>query len=151
MNSPRPLVRPLGSWVRIPLKQGVDVCVHLFCVYVLLCVGSGLVTTWPPVQGVLPTVYRVKKLRNRPKSNKRTVEPQIDKHVFLNLMRFGIVCPTLRIHNCSYGCGVLMLAIEGKCKTLKLTTVKLGVRSVYSQVLKHACETYRGFALRSMK
>jgi hypothetical protein len=42
--------------------QDMDVCVHLFCVYVVLCVGSGLATGWSPVQGVLPTVYKIKKL-----------------------------------------------------------------------------------------
>jgi hypothetical protein len=33
----------------------MDACVRLFCVCVVLCVGSGLVTSWSPVQGVLPT------------------------------------------------------------------------------------------------
>jgi hypothetical protein len=33
--------------------QGMDVCVSLFCVCVVLCVGSGLATGWFPVQGVL--------------------------------------------------------------------------------------------------
>jgi hypothetical protein len=36
--------------------QLMDVCVRLFCVYVVLCVGSGLATGWSPVQGVLRTV-----------------------------------------------------------------------------------------------
>jgi hypothetical protein len=31
-------------------------CVHLFCVRVLLCVGSGLATGWSLVQGILPSV-----------------------------------------------------------------------------------------------
>jgi hypothetical protein len=53
----------------------MDVCVCLFCVYVALCVGSDLATGSSPVQGVLPTVYRIKKLKKRPRSNKRTVEP----------------------------------------------------------------------------
>jgi hypothetical protein len=35
---------------------GLDVCMRLFCVCAVLCVGSGLVTRWSPVQGVLPTV-----------------------------------------------------------------------------------------------
>jgi hypothetical protein len=35
---------------------GIDVCVHLFCVYAVLCAGSGLATCWSPVEGVLPTV-----------------------------------------------------------------------------------------------
>jgi hypothetical protein len=49
---------------------GMDVCVRLFYVYVVLCVGSGLATDWSPVQGVLPTVYRIKKLKKRPRPNK---------------------------------------------------------------------------------
>jgi hypothetical protein len=36
--------------------QGMDVCVRLFCVCVVLCVGSGLVMAWSFVQGVLPSV-----------------------------------------------------------------------------------------------
>jgi hypothetical protein len=41
--------------------QGMDVCVRL---------GSGFAAGWSPVQGVLPTVYRIKKLKKRPRSNK---------------------------------------------------------------------------------
>jgi hypothetical protein len=49
---------------------GTDICVRLFCVCVVLCVGSGLAMGWFPVQGLVPTVclYRIKKLKNRPKS-----------------------------------------------------------------------------------
>jgi hypothetical protein len=43
--------------------QGMDVCLRSFCVCVVLFVGSGLATGWSPVQGVLPTVYRIKKLK----------------------------------------------------------------------------------------
>jgi hypothetical protein len=46
--------------------QCMDVCVRLFCVCIVLCVGWRLATGWSPVQGVLPTVYRVKKLKKRP-------------------------------------------------------------------------------------
>jgi hypothetical protein len=35
---------------------GMDICVRLFCVCIVLCAGSGLATGWSPVQGVLPTV-----------------------------------------------------------------------------------------------
>jgi hypothetical protein len=42
--------------------QGMDVWVRLFCVCVVLCVGSGLATGLSPVQGVLLSVYRIKKL-----------------------------------------------------------------------------------------
>jgi hypothetical protein len=60
--------------VRSNPTQGMDVCVRLFYVCVVLCVGSDLATGWSPVQGVLPIVYRIKKLKERPKSNKRTVD-----------------------------------------------------------------------------
>jgi hypothetical protein len=40
--------------------RGMDVCVRLICVCVVLCVDSDLATGWSPVQGVLPTVYRLR-------------------------------------------------------------------------------------------
>jgi hypothetical protein len=49
--------------------RGMDVCVSLLCVCVVLCVGSGLATGWSPVRGVLPAVYKGKKVKlpyNRP-------------------------------------------------------------------------------------
>jgi hypothetical protein len=51
--------------------QGMNVCVRLFCVCVALCVGRGVATGWFPVQGVLPTVYRIKKLKKPSRSNKK--------------------------------------------------------------------------------
>jgi hypothetical protein len=45
-------------------SQDMNVCLRLFCVCVILCVGIGLATGWSPVQGVLPTVYRIKKLKS---------------------------------------------------------------------------------------
>jgi hypothetical protein len=44
--------------------RDMDICVRLFCVCVVLCVGRGLVRGWFPVQGVLPTVYKIRKLKN---------------------------------------------------------------------------------------
>jgi hypothetical protein len=41
--------------------QGMDVCV-------VLCVGNGLATDRSPVQGVLPSAYRITKLKKRPRS-----------------------------------------------------------------------------------
>jgi hypothetical protein len=51
--------------------QRMDVCVRLFCVCVILCVGSGLATGLSLVQGVLPTVYRIKKLKKAAKVQKK--------------------------------------------------------------------------------
>jgi hypothetical protein len=39
---------------------GMDVRVRLFCVYVILRVGSSLATGWSPVQGVLPNMCRLR-------------------------------------------------------------------------------------------
>jgi hypothetical protein len=44
--------------------QCMDICVRLFSVCDVLFVGSGLATDRFPVHGVLPTVYRNKKLRS---------------------------------------------------------------------------------------
>jgi hypothetical protein len=55
--------------------QGMDACVCVYSVCVVLCVGRGLATGSSPVQGVLPTVYRIKILKKWPRFNKRTVEP----------------------------------------------------------------------------
>jgi hypothetical protein len=40
--------------------RGIDVSVRLFCVCVVLCVGSGLATGLSPVRGVLPAVCRLR-------------------------------------------------------------------------------------------
>jgi hypothetical protein len=66
MSSP---AQTLGSWVRIPLEVWMSVCVS--SVLVLSCICSGLATGWSPVQGVLPTVYKIQSSRlilvgNRP-------------------------------------------------------------------------------------
>jgi hypothetical protein len=48
--------RNTGIVVSNPTR-GMDVCVRLFCVCVVLCVGSGLAMGSSPFQEVLPTVY----------------------------------------------------------------------------------------------
>jgi hypothetical protein len=46
--------------------RGMHVCMHLYCVCDVPCVGSGLETSWSPVRCVLRNVYRNTKLRKRP-------------------------------------------------------------------------------------
>jgi hypothetical protein len=53
--------RSNSGLVGLNLRQGMDVCARLFCVCVLLRLGSGLATVWSPVQGVMATVYKIKK------------------------------------------------------------------------------------------
>jgi hypothetical protein len=47
----------LESRVRIPLEAWM--CVYVYPVFVLSCVGSGLATGWSLVQGVLSIVYKI--------------------------------------------------------------------------------------------
>jgi hypothetical protein len=53
----------LGSWARIPLKAWMSV-LRAFILYI----GRSLTTGWSPVQGGQPIVYRIKKLKKRPRS-----------------------------------------------------------------------------------
>jgi hypothetical protein len=48
----------------------MDFCVRLFCVCVVLFVGRSHETGWSHVQGDVPIVYRIKKLRERPSPTK---------------------------------------------------------------------------------
>jgi hypothetical protein len=68
-KAPTVFARSNTAIVGSNLTQGLDVCVRLFCVCVVLREGSGLMTDWSPVQGVLPSVYRIKKLQKWPRSN----------------------------------------------------------------------------------
>jgi hypothetical protein len=53
------LAPTLGSWVRIPLRTWMfGVCMRLFCVCVVLCLGRGLAAGWSLVQRVLPSVKK---------------------------------------------------------------------------------------------
>jgi hypothetical protein len=64
--------RPLEHWdhgFESHSRHGC-LCVCLFCVSAVLCAGSRLATGWSPVQGVLPNVYRIKKLKNKPRSKR---------------------------------------------------------------------------------
>jgi hypothetical protein len=62
-------------------SRGMDVCPHLFCVCVVLCLGSGLATGWSPLQGALPTVYRHYETEKTAKVHKgcRVIDKQTNK------------------------------------------------------------------------
>jgi hypothetical protein len=61
-------LRSLERWDRGFESHSRHGCLYSVCVF--LRVGSGLATGWSPVQGVLPTLYRIKKLKKVPRSNK---------------------------------------------------------------------------------
>jgi hypothetical protein len=67
------LAQTLRSWARIPLEAWMSVCDYSFCS--VLCVQ--VAAFWradPPVQGVLPTVLKIKKLKSDRGPTKRAVE-----------------------------------------------------------------------------
>jgi hypothetical protein len=53
-HEPSSLARSLRSWVRIPLEEWISVYAFMLC----LCYS--VATGWSPVQGVIPTVYRLR-------------------------------------------------------------------------------------------
>jgi hypothetical protein len=57
----------LGFCARIPLETWKFQCVYFVCV--VLCVGRDLATGCSPIYGVLPTLYRIKELKMRPRPN----------------------------------------------------------------------------------
>jgi hypothetical protein len=67
---PPTLPRTLWSWFESHSRHGCLYCVRLSCFCVVLFVGRSLTTAWSPVQGVLPSVYRIMKLKKRPRPNK---------------------------------------------------------------------------------
>jgi hypothetical protein len=54
---------------------GMGVYVRLFCVCVVLNVGWDLAKSWFPIQGVVPSVYRIEKLKKVVKVQQKAVEP----------------------------------------------------------------------------
>jgi hypothetical protein len=59
-------------------NQGMNVCVRLFCICVVLCVGSGLATIWCPVQGFILTVYIIENLKSgRSQQGYRAIEKKM--------------------------------------------------------------------------
>jgi hypothetical protein len=80
------LYRKPWSWVRILDKAWMFcMCMRLFYVCVVLCSGSGLATSWSPVQRVLVSVKIITKLRNQAYSSKWEQEERERKVMGTNL------------------------------------------------------------------
>jgi hypothetical protein len=65
-------------FARSNTERGMGVCVRLFCVCVVVSVGSDIVMGWSPVQGVLPTVYYINSLAL---ASWRTISTERPPHV----------------------------------------------------------------------
>jgi hypothetical protein len=64
-------------------QHGCLYCVHLFCLCCSVCIGLG--TGWSPFQGVLPTVYRIKKLKSGQRPTKGCTAIIIIVYLFISI------------------------------------------------------------------
>jgi hypothetical protein len=81
--------------------RNMDVCVRLFCVCVVLYVGSCLAKGWSHIQGVLRTVYRVKKPKWRSRS-KRAERERFHIDIYFEILE------TYKIsRSCLYGSDIV--------------------------------------------
>jgi hypothetical protein len=55
------VAQALESWVRMPLEAWMSV--YNCSMFVLSCIDSGLAAGRSPVQGILPTVYKIHSFR----------------------------------------------------------------------------------------
>jgi hypothetical protein len=77
----------------------MDVCiVCVYSVFVLFCVCSGLATVWSPVQGVLPTVYWVKKPKKRPRPNEGLYNNNNDNNIHASGLYSEVPCSNIGRH-----------------------------------------------------
>jgi hypothetical protein len=69
------ILRLLKHWSRGFKSHSRHRCLIILCLYVVLCVGRGLVKGCSAVRGVPPTLYRIKKLKtwSRHKKGCRTI------------------------------------------------------------------------------
>jgi hypothetical protein len=81
-----------GIVVRFPLKVWRSVCAFI------LCVGSGLATGWSPLQGALPTVLRIKKLKKRAKSKGYRAIERERKRTNVNVLSTYVLITELYRH-----------------------------------------------------
>jgi hypothetical protein len=90
----------LRSWVAIRLETWISMCVY--SVLAVLSVGRGLSTYVPTFQGVLPTVYKIKEIRKRPRLQRRTAEPYIYIYIYIYDYLTDMVTHCTSILSCSY-------------------------------------------------
>jgi hypothetical protein len=50
--------------------QDMDVCVRLFCLHAVVCVQTAALQMADPPSGFLTTMYKIMKLKERPRPNK---------------------------------------------------------------------------------
>jgi hypothetical protein len=84
--------RILGSWVRISLRNMDVLCVRLFCVCVVLCLGSGLATRWSLVQESYRLCKNDYETEEEAKAQRRAIEPLMNEYQFAVISFNGSYC-----------------------------------------------------------
>jgi hypothetical protein len=77
----------------------MDVCVRLFCVCVILCVGSGLAIGWSSFQRIMQTMFGIKKLKKRLRS--KGLQSQRERERENLLIRVTDTCDRYWVSDCS--------------------------------------------------
>jgi hypothetical protein len=90
--------------------EGMVVCVRLFCVCVVLCVGSGLATGSSPVRGLLPTVYRIKKPKKKVQGPTKKIQIFVSQRkgrAIAQAVSRRLPTAAVRVQNRVWSCGIL--------------------------------------------
>jgi hypothetical protein len=98
------LSQTLGSCVRIALKTWMSVCVYSLCA--VLCVGRGLARGWSPVQGILPTVYKLRNWKSGRRSQRLWTERDCE------------VPPSSLLNNCWFYVNEIICKLRNKLRSL---------------------------------
>jgi hypothetical protein len=82
-------------------------CVFAF----ILCLGSGLSSGWSPVQGVLPTVHRIKKLKSGqgPTKDCRAIYRSMRENYYVNVLFHEKIITVLTSFVCRYKVTLVMI------------------------------------------
>jgi hypothetical protein len=104
----------------------MDVCATLFCVCVVLRVGSGLaMCCGSPVQGVLPALYRIKKLKEScqvPNGCRAMKKVVLILVTFVQLIIFIYVMPSFIFNYLLHTSSSAHSFVSGHFSRIRLTT-----------------------------
>jgi hypothetical protein len=81
--------------VSLVTTRGMDISMWLLCICIFLCVVGGFAKGWMPIQAVLPTVYKIKKLWKTTKAQQRALGLKRNSMVWVRKRTIPIERPPL--------------------------------------------------------